>query len=127
MAACFLECVDHIEYAVAFAGSEVVNGNALVVSQFLDSFYMAACQVNNMDVIADKMCIRDSLFLLKKAEYHWMPGSSLPDERYLLQMSSARGIRVFRSCRPLLLPAQHMHDRPRRLRREHLLRSCRPR
>ena len=53
MAACFLECVDHIEYAVAFAGSEVVNGNALVVSQFLDGFYMAACQVNNMDVIAD--------------------------------------------------------------------------
>ena len=36
MAACFLECVDHIEYAVAFTGSEVVNGNALVVSQLLD-------------------------------------------------------------------------------------------
>ena len=68
MAACFLECVDHIEYAVAFAGSEVVNGNALVVSQFLDGFYMAACQVNNMDVIADTSSVRSIVVITENAD-----------------------------------------------------------
>ena len=68
MAACFLKCVDHIEYAVAFAGSEVVNGNALVVSQFLDGFYMAACQVNNMDVIADTSSVRSIVVITENAD-----------------------------------------------------------
>ena len=65
MAACFLECVDHIEYAVAFAGSEVVNGNAVVVSQFLDGFYMAACQVYHVDVVTYACSVRCIVVITK--------------------------------------------------------------
>ena len=63
MAARLLKRVNDFQNAVAFSGSQIVNGNAFFVCQFLDRFHMAACQIHDMDVITHTGSVRSVIIV----------------------------------------------------------------
>ena len=90
MAACFLECVDHIEYAVAFAGAEVVDIYVWLIVKFLECFYMTDCKVNYVDVIAHTGSVRSRVIIAEDTEAFQLADSNLCDIRNQVVRDSLR-------------------------------------
>lgn len=76
----FLKGFDHLKYAIALAGSQIIGNQARIGSEFIQCLEVAYGKVNYMDIVAHTCAVDRGVVIAEYAEFIALADGNLGDK-----------------------------------------------